>query len=335
MKQFPTRGRPTLAPGSATVIRKESEVRKPIYNIYITDVSGSMLDCVKYINADGEETFSPPKIEELNRGLNDALDSMRDFEKTHVQYRFMMQVIELNSYGKAIFEEGFVPVSEVDRVSLEAHGATCLENSLTTLMKYLTKRYIQTNRKINVFLMSDGEPTDVNGNRIGEKGYTAIIDRFKAHLKEYGYAGYIDLYAIAVSGADEKMLRYFADEGRFYRVGESESLASWISFVTRQSFALGTGGPLMLDPRTGAPRPAEPSLPSRPSYPPVTPHRVMIDAGRMAECMGCYICLDACPQGAIRPCNGFVSVDDGLCDGCGICRSVCPKGVIVDATPDP
>jgi heterodisulfide reductase subunit A-like polyferredoxin len=49
-------------------------------------------------------------------------------------------------------------------------------------------------------------------------------------------------------------------------------------------------------------------------------------------CRDCSMCLEACPEGAIRrieKANGdyeYVS-DDHLCIGCGICAGICPCGI--------
>ncbi len=45
-------------------------------------------------------------------------------------------------------------------------------------------------------------------------------------------------------------------------------------------------------------------------------------------CIGLGDCMNACPYGAIKTCNGAASVDSALCKGCGICVKTCPKGII-------
>ncbi|MDD3419460.1 MAG: 4Fe-4S binding protein, partial [Candidatus Gastranaerophilales bacterium] len=42
-------------------------------------------------------------------------------------------------------------------------------------------------------------------------------------------------------------------------------------------------------------------------------------------CIDCKICLNSCPQGAIKEENKIYSSCDDECIGCGICKSVCPK----------
>jgi Fe-S-cluster-containing hydrogenase component 2 len=49
-------------------------------------------------------------------------------------------------------------------------------------------------------------------------------------------------------------------------------------------------------------------------------------------CRDCSMCLEACPEGAIRRVEladgrfEYVS-DDHLCIGCGICSGICPCGI--------
>lgn len=42
-------------------------------------------------------------------------------------------------------------------------------------------------------------------------------------------------------------------------------------------------------------------------------------------CVGCNLCLNNCPQKAIKEENKIYSFEDNKCIGCGICSAVCPK----------
>lgn len=60
----------------------------------------------------------------------------------------------------------------------------------------------------------------------------------------------------------------------------------------------------------------------------------MLYAGDSACAYGCLghgDCVAACPENAIRICNGLAVVDENKCIGCGICARTCPKHVIVIA----
>ncbi|MEW5937542.1 MAG: 4Fe-4S binding protein [Candidatus Thermoplasmatota archaeon] len=45
------------------------------------------------------------------------------------------------------------------------------------------------------------------------------------------------------------------------------------------------------------------------------------------ECVGCGVCVDACPQEAIKL-NEVAKVDPSLCVDCGTCVDECPNGAI-------
>ncbi len=49
---------------------------------------------------------------------------------------------------------------------------------------------------------------------------------------------------------------------------------------------------------------------------------------RIGACQGCGACLRTCPEHAIRPTRGGLTVRDERCTGCGECVEVCPVDVI-------
>jgi Fe-S-cluster-containing hydrogenase component 2 len=59
------------------------------------------------------------------------------------------------------------------------------------------------------------------------------------------------------------------------------------------------------------------------------------------ECMGCGICVSACPVGAISMEQGKAAINMEKCIRCGKCHDACPTGAIrlgrdiPDSTTDP
>jgi len=45
------------------------------------------------------------------------------------------------------------------------------------------------------------------------------------------------------------------------------------------------------------------------------------------KCAGCGVCVDICPQGAIKM-DGVAKIDTDKCTGCGICVRRCPRSAI-------
>lgn len=54
------------------------------------------------------------------------------------------------------------------------------------------------------------------------------------------------------------------------------------------------------------------------------PRPVLLRDGK--RCVGCGACAAACPQRAIRICEGRAVADRTACKGCGVCAEVCPMG---------
>lgn len=46
------------------------------------------------------------------------------------------------------------------------------------------------------------------------------------------------------------------------------------------------------------------------------------------KCVGCGVCVNVCPVGAISMKNGKAVIDQEKCIYCGKCLTVCPQGAI-------
>ena len=53
------------------------------------------------------------------------------------------------------------------------------------------------------------------------------------------------------------------------------------------------------------------------------------------ECIGCGICVDACPQEVLEVTSGVAeAVNEDACIGCGECVEECPMGAITEIAED-
>ena len=53
------------------------------------------------------------------------------------------------------------------------------------------------------------------------------------------------------------------------------------------------------------------------------------------ECIGCGICVDACPQGVLEIAGGVVGLEnEDSCIACGDCVEECPMGCITEIVED-
>jgi NAD-dependent dihydropyrimidine dehydrogenase PreA subunit len=46
------------------------------------------------------------------------------------------------------------------------------------------------------------------------------------------------------------------------------------------------------------------------------------------ECVGCGLCVDVCPNNAIKMVDGVAVIDPDACIDCGACVGECPNGAI-------
>ena len=311
-------------------MREVRDTRKPLYIVFVLDTSSSMYDFI-YVNTEEGKTKEVRKIEELNQGLGDALNSLRRFEMSNVLYKVYYQIVELNSYGKALFPD-FVPLSlQSEKICFEANGVTCLENSLTTLKMFLDPKHMPgCNRAVNVILMSDGYPTDVEGYVVSDNIYKNTIIKFKDYLKERGLRANVDLYSIGVGeDACKEMLSFFADEGKYYVVEDLESLAQKLDFVTRKSLAGLTTRAVRSPNELG--EKDEKDAKDEKDENDLLNTQFTVREIDPTKCLGefCLACVESCLLSAIKYRNSLVMIQPDICVGCGNCDNKCPVNAVV------
>ena len=214
----------------------KEETRIPLAIVNILDFSGSMSEDTRVVNENGSEV-RVPKIKQMQAGFRKAIESMLRFEMENTRFRLIQQLIALDSYGKALFD-GYKPVSDsqydLKELEFEADGVTNIEASLNTLAKYLTiKELGHYNRAVNVIMMSDGVPTDVNGYPLSESQWKKVVDKLREYLEKHDLERYVTFYFIAIGDEAEAFGRYLAGDERFFKVEDCESIAEKFDFVTR------------------------------------------------------------------------------------------------------
>ena len=221
----------------------KEETRVPLCMAFILDFSGSMSLDTRIINENGSESCKP-KIKQMQEGFRKSVKSLRRFKKENVKFDVKYQVISLDSYGEALFD-GYKPVDDPQydstEMEFEANGVTNVEASFNTLVKFLTQKALgHYNRSVNVIMLSDGVPTDVNGYPLSEAAWKKVVDMLNDYLEKNDLARSVTFHFIAVGDEAEAFGRYFAGDDHFYKVDDCENIGDKLDFVTRQSLAEST-----------------------------------------------------------------------------------------------
>ena len=222
----------------------KDDSRSPLYMLFAVDCSGSMGECTYIINESGESVYVP-KIDQANQGIKLAVKSMQRFMMENTRFQIRWLPFELNTYSKPIFGnyESVNDHSLAESV-FKAEGSTNIEPLFNGFAQYIAKKYLGGyNRAINVIIMSDGVPTDIDGWALSEERWKKIVDKFKAYLDENDFSRNVEFYFIAVGDEAEPFGRYFAGDEHFIKVEDSESIADKIDFATRLSLANSTTVP--------------------------------------------------------------------------------------------
>lgn len=216
----------------------KDDTRIPLYMLLAVDSSGSMGEQTLVVNENGESVYVS-KIDQANEGVKLAAKSIRRFEMENTRFQVKWQVFELNTYSKPIFS-GFESVNDHSLAEsvFKAEGSTNIEPLFNGFASFITRKYLGGyNRAVNIILLSDGVPTDIDGWALSEAEWKAKVDKFKAYLDENDFSRNVEFYFIAVGDEAEPFGRYFAGDDHFLKVEDTESIADKIDFATRLSLA--------------------------------------------------------------------------------------------------
>lgn len=218
----------------------KEDMRIPLCVQLIGDLSGSMNDITYVISEDGAKK-PIKKVDQMCEGCLMSLDSLNRFNMENTRFDTKYQFIELNSYGKALFD-GYKSVSDpkysLKEYKFVASGVTNLGAALNTSVKYLTTKELgHYNRNVNIIIISDGVPTDVNGYPLSETEMKRQVDMFYEYLEKHNLTQYVAVYFIAIGDEAETLGRYIAGDDRFFKVEDCEHIGEKINFVTLQSLA--------------------------------------------------------------------------------------------------
>lgn len=216
----------------------KDDTRTPLYMLFAVDSSGSMSESTHIINESGESVYIP-KIDQANDGVKMAVKSMQRFMKENTRFQLKWQVFELNTYSKPIFN-GYENVNDHSLAEsvFKAEGSTNIEPLFNGFASFISRKYLGGyNRTVNIILLSDGVPTNIDGWALSEADWKGKVDKFKAYLDENDFSRNVEFYFIAVGDEAEPFGRYFAGDDHFLKVEDTESIADKIDFVTRLSLA--------------------------------------------------------------------------------------------------
>lgn len=216
----------------------KDDTRTPLYMLYAVDSSGSMGECTHVINERGEDCYVP-KIDQANQGVKLAAKSMLRFMKENARFQVKWQVFELDTYCKPVFQ-GYESINDHSLAEsvFKAEGSTNIEALFNGFAGFITRKYLGGyNRALNIIIMSDGVPTDIDGWALSESAWKDKVDKFKAYLDENDFSRNVEFYFIAVGDEAEPFGRYFAGDEHFLKVEDTESIADKIDFATRLSLA--------------------------------------------------------------------------------------------------
>ena len=122
----------------------KDETRTELFEMFICDLSGSMGGPTRVVSETGEEKMIP-KIDQLNEGFKAAHKSMLRFMEENTRFYVKYQLVELNTYCKALFNT-YKNIDDttynLSEVTFTADGVTNIEATFNTAIQFINKKHL-------------------------------------------------------------------------------------------------------------------------------------------------------------------------------------------------
>jgi uncharacterized protein YegL len=169
-------------------------------------------------------------IDALNRQLEiwlptvrgEGFGNLRDVEFAVITFGAGgVAVVSGNGVPSAEDGDAFVPAAQLTLAPLRAAGATPMTEAVDLGLNLLEARrhqvqtvHSQQTGKLRMILISDGSPTDFEGNP------TDDWRRLAVRLDQWRTSGRVQLFAFGVPGVDDDVMRALATKEGYFRLDE-------------------------------------------------------------------------------------------------------------------